>query len=130
MFVEKGTVDVTSQGSIICSGFPELVFVTELGSFVCDIGSRFKSCSSGISTLSRLIANRKCLRFLRTTLKGFWMTYDGSVGLLAMTFPGTLSADLTLHELSHLALGREGVAVQFSCQSADGMQFWIARPFW
>lgn len=38
------------------------------------------------------------------------MTYDGGVGLLAMTFPGTLSADLTLHELSHLALGREGVA--------------------
>ena len=57
------------------------------------------------------------------------------VGLLAITFLDTssiLSADLTSYELSHLAavaIGREWVALHVS-RRTDGMQFWIAHPFW
>ena len=56
--------------------------------FACDVGSKSKLCSSNISSPLELLAVRRCLRFLRTTLKGVWITYDWGVGLLPMTFPG------------------------------------------
>ena len=96
----------------------------ELGSFACDAGSRSKSCSSGISTLSELITVRRCRRFLRTTLKSVWMTYARRVGLLAMTFPFPflfiLSADLTSHELS----------LHVSRQSTEGIDTLINLQCW
>lgn len=56
--------------------------------FACDVGSKSTSCSSDISSPLGLLTVRRCLRFLRTTLKGVWITYDRGVGLLPMTFPG------------------------------------------
>ena len=61
------------------------------------------------------------------------MTYDRGVGLLAMKFPDTssiLSADLTSHELSHLAavaIGREWVALHVSRQSTDGVSSYYVK---
>ena len=50
---------------------------------------------------------RRCLRFLRTTPKGIWMTYGRGTGFLAMTFldvlpPYIFFADRASHELSLL----------------------------
>ena len=104
MFADGGIANVTLQGFTICGVSSDKVCEdTELGSFARDAGSRSKSCSPG------LIAERRCLRFLRATPKGIWMPYDRGVGFLAMIFldvfpPYVFFADRASHELSHLAI--------------------------
>lgn len=127
VFAEEDTADVTLQGSTICGGSPDSVSEDpELDPFARVAGSGSKSCNSmrndGCAQVSAVFRNHsgRCPDdiWLRSRASRVFPRFFRPFGW--SNFARTESP----------GCGSEAVALLVSCPSNDGMQFWIAHPFW